>query len=295
MELLAKYKNGNYTITLYDDGTKELITDDDEFYADFPDSIDLKITNCCDLMCPMCHEKSLPNGKHAKIDFENSFLGKLHSGTELAIGGGNPLSHPKLTMLLTELKKQGVICNLTINEFHLKKQKELVEELLNKKLIYGLGISLSDYDSETFDFAKKYPNTILHCICGIADCKKLIKMGNGDLKLLVLGYKTFGRGKDFYSESIKRKIREFSMFLPFITSKYKIVSFDNLAINQLKIKDRIPENVWNERYMGDDGTNTMYIDLVEEKFAINSTSDERFSLLDTADEMLKFIQRQKNK
>ena len=41
-QLLHSYKNGNYTVNLFADGTKEKFTDDDFFKADFPDSMDLK-------------------------------------------------------------------------------------------------------------------------------------------------------------------------------------------------------------------------------------------------------------
>ena len=66
-QLLQKYKNGNYTVFLYTDGTKEKITEEEYFKAEFPDSIDLKITNYCDANCPMCHEKSTRNGKHGNL------------------------------------------------------------------------------------------------------------------------------------------------------------------------------------------------------------------------------------
>ena len=36
MNLLAEYKNGNYVVRLFDDGTKELVTEDDKFIAAFP-------------------------------------------------------------------------------------------------------------------------------------------------------------------------------------------------------------------------------------------------------------------
>ena len=90
--LLAKYKNGNYTVRLFSDGTKIRFTLDDEFNAMFPESIDIKITNYCDISCLMCHEDSSTKGVHGNL--EHPFLDTLVAGTELAIGGGNPLSHP---------------------------------------------------------------------------------------------------------------------------------------------------------------------------------------------------------
>ena len=41
--------------------------------------------------------------------------------------------------------------------------------------------------------------------------------------------------------------------------------------------------------MGDDGECTMYVDLVEQKFAKSSISEERFDLLDNIEDMFKKI------
>lgn len=49
---LIKYKNGNYTVIRdLDSGTLVKVNDLDFLEADFPDSFDLKITNCCDMGC----------------------------------------------------------------------------------------------------------------------------------------------------------------------------------------------------------------------------------------------------
>ena len=101
-KLLANYKNGNYIVKIYSDGTKIRYTSKDEFEALFPESIDIKITNYCDSNCSMCHERSDTLGKHARID--HKFLTTLKRGTELAIGGGNPLSHPQLFEFLSLMK-----------------------------------------------------------------------------------------------------------------------------------------------------------------------------------------------
>ena len=47
MRLLGEYQNGNYTVKIYNDGTKIRETNDDVFVASFPECIDLKITNNC--------------------------------------------------------------------------------------------------------------------------------------------------------------------------------------------------------------------------------------------------------
>ena len=52
---------------------------------------------------------------------------------------------------------------------------------------------------------------------------------------------------------------------------------------------------WNEFYMGDDSEFTYFIDMVEGKFAKNSTAplDERYDLLDSIDEMFEKIRLRK--
>lgn len=273
-QLIAVYQNGNYVVKLYGDGTKEKITSEDSFRASFPDSIDLKITNYCDRGCPMCHEKSNEKGNHA--DLQAPFLKTLKKGTELAIGGGNPLSHPNLLVLLKQMKEQGVICNLTVNEHHFLKSKELLSGLINEKLIYGLGISISAYNEEAVKFARANSNVVLHLINGVfTDYDKIANKG---LKILILGYKKFGRGTEFYSEAIEQNMKEARMNIGSIFGKFRYVSFDNLALDQLDLRNLIPKEEFEQMYMGDDGEGTMYIDLVEKKFAKSSTSTVRYDL-----------------
>ena len=65
--MIAKYQNGNCTVTLEDDGTK--IREYDGIPVPlFPESVDLKITDYCDLNCSYCHENSNTKGKHASVE-----------------------------------------------------------------------------------------------------------------------------------------------------------------------------------------------------------------------------------
>ena len=74
-----------------------------------------------------------------------------------------------------------------------------------------------------------------------------------------------------------------------IIKGFKVVSFDNLAIDQLKLRRIFSNKDWNEFYMGDDGQFTMYIDLVEEKYALSSTSIERFEIMDDIVDMFNVV------
>ena len=51
MELLYKYKNGNYNVLIFDDGTKVRQTNESVWKPDFAENIDIKITDKCDGNC----------------------------------------------------------------------------------------------------------------------------------------------------------------------------------------------------------------------------------------------------
>ena len=97
MKELFKYLNGNTSVVIYQDGTKvrEILDIESNGFI-HPESIDVKITNYCDMGCLYCHESSTTSGTHANLERLLKIIKCLPSGVELAIGGGNPLSHPDL-------------------------------------------------------------------------------------------------------------------------------------------------------------------------------------------------------
>lgn len=290
LKLLGHYKNGNYFVEIYSDGTKVRYTNDKEFNAQFPENIDLKITNYCDAGCAFCHENSTKSGKHG--DFNQAFFKTLRPGTELAIGGGNALEHPELISFLTNMKYQGVICNLTVNQIHFMRSFDFIESLVENDLIKGLGVSFMRYDKDFIQKVKTINNVVLHVINGIISYEELIKLSECDLKILILGYKFLRRGQDFYSESVKKKKQILKENISNIISKFKVISFDNLALEQLELKKLLSEEDWNKFYMGHDGSHTMYIDLAEQEFALSSTSLKRYKLMDTIDEMFSVVKKE---
>lgn len=103
-KILYKYQNGNTTVTILENGTKIREYEDTPF-IELPESVDCKITNMCDLNCPYCHEQSTINGKYADLEKLKTILLGLHPGTELALGGGDPISHPDLISFLKWCKE----------------------------------------------------------------------------------------------------------------------------------------------------------------------------------------------
>lgn len=289
---MITYKNGTYQVTLLEDGTKIRENAEGKFIPDFPESIDIKITNKCNQLCPVCHEASTPLGEHAELDV--SLVKSLPEGIELAIGGGNPLEHPNLLSFLMKLKEKNIIANMTISQPHFMENFSFVENLMNAKLIYGLGISPQDDPTQEFiDRIEQFPNAVLHFIYGYHDLDFIKSFYNTNLKALFLGFKIKERGKKLYAsigEFIKKQQIKIRDNLLDIINNFKIVSFDNLAIEQGNIKEILPAFDWGSMYMGKDGQYSFYIDLVKKEFAISSTSEERFLIEDkTVNEMFNTI------
>lgn len=276
--MLHSYKNGNYFIKLYKDGTKERYIPSDKIILkpEFPESVDLKITNFCDLGCLFCHENASIDGKHADINLIKKSVEGLPAGIEIAVGGGNPLSHPLLKDILNYFKHKGFVSNITVNETHLKLKENinLMQKFIDSEIIYGVGISIPlNFNNIKVNINCK--NIVAHVIAGIHTFETIQNIRKIYDKVLILGYKTYGRGKYYFSPEITKSIDwlRFNLWKMFF-SKYGsgIVSFDNLAIEQLKVWKHFSSENWSGIYMGDDGDFTCYHDAVSGMIKRNSIS-----------------------
>lgn len=312
------YQNGNYTVTINkNNGTQireTLNPDDTEFLPEFPDHMDVKISNRCKYGCKMCHEKSVPDGELSKLiipiehqiekpegmndfDFYHRFFKTLTPGTELALGGGAVTEHPDLEKFLVLLNERGILANITVNIREYKDNEEFINKLVQENLVKGIGISWNDYmtTSESMRLWKrilKNPRAVIHIIAGLVNTVTLdeflteLKQDGIIPKMLVLGYKNYGRAEQIWnknSDECKKDIIDFGEWLSNNHNRFKLISFDNLALQQLDlIKLGIAtQKDFDEGYQGDDksiSSASGYVDLVKEEFAISSTSKERFKL-----------------
>ena len=288
--ILTTYTNGNYHVTLLNDGTKIRYNRLDNLTPAFAESIDCNITERCDGGCGYCYLGCNEDGKHA--DLNQSFFDTLHRGQELALNG-NDLSHPQLKEFLIRMKNQGVICNLTVNQIHLIRCIDKIRELVNEKLIYGLGVSLvNSADSRLYYYLKEFPNAVLHTIDGLLSSENIYNLSDKNIKLLILGYKVLGRGDDYYNkhhDEIENNIEWLKNNIMYLKNAFNVISFDNLAIEHLDLKNQVAEDIWKYSYMGDEGSYTFYIDAVNKKFALSSLSPIQYDLKDSVDEMFNYI------
>ena len=296
MKLIGKIKNGNYWKAIFEDGTIIKYNKLDNLIPEYPDSMDVKITNKCDMGCKFCHENSKPDGEHGDI-MNAKFIETLLPYTELAIGGGNPLEHPDLIPFLEKCKKLKLIPNMTVNQKHFMENYDLLAKLIENKLIYGLGVSLTNPDQEHFiELIKQYPTAVIHVINGVHSVETLKKLYDNNLKLLILGYKDFRRGETYHNELVDKNKKDLYDELSELTNHFDVVSFDNLALKQLEPKRLLSDEEWNQTYMGEDGQHTLFIDLVAKTYSVSSTSplSERYELKDNIKDMFNHIRQLKS-
>lgn len=288
MESLIKYQNGNCSVEIFTDGTK-VRTFEGEAFPEHPESMDVKITDYCDAECQWCHEKSTKSGKHGDLGALMEKLDELPAGVEIAIGGGNPLSHPDLIQFLTACKARGLICNMTVNQIHLESGRELLSELFEKKLLVAVGLSIKDVETLP-DWAYSLPNVVFHMIMGVNKVSDVVYLsdratllGAGDCRILVLGYKEYGFGLNYLARKPEVEENKYRWYVE-LGGMFKkvglVLAFDNLAIKQMNLKRFFSDKAWNELFMGTDGKFSCYVDGIKREFAVSSTSGNRKSFDD---------------
>jgi len=275
---MFKYLNGNSIVTLFNDGTRIVETIDDDFVFDYPLNIDIRVNTSCSLgynpktkksICEYCHESAVTNGTECNYEMLKEKLSILPGGMELAIGG-NKITDG-LVDFLKWAKEKSFFCNLTVNHLHIKKESDILKYLLENKIIRGLGISYRKGFPLNFDsYFINHPDVVLHVITGVDDINDILSLPFN--KVLVLGFKTFGFGVSYYNEEVVENIQQWVWGIGKIINHFNVVSFDNLAIEQLEIQRFFKQKDWDVFYQGE---HSFYINAVDGYYSPSSRSPEK--------------------
>ncbi|GIW61133.1 MAG: hypothetical protein KatS3mg087_2199 [Patescibacteria group bacterium] len=274
--ILGEYNNGNGRVRIYDDGTKVIGYVGDRYRPEFPDSIDVKITDYCDMGCPYCHESSTRRGKHASWATLSWFIGQVSPYTEIAIGGGDPMSHPHLDRFLSECSKNRIICNITVNQGHLGRYLERLLMYSGEGKIRGIGVSIVNRNYKHLKaLLESGAHVVPHVIAGVTDIEQAKEVAEMCGKLLILGYKRHGRGVEYFSDEVMDRITQYRDFMSINAS----IAFDTLAFEQLRLAQVLPKEYIELHYLGGEGEVSLYVDCVTKTIAVSSYSDERMPLM----------------
>lgn len=275
------YKNGNATVTIEKDGTR-IIEFEDELNLEYPLNIDIRVSTQCSFgqkadgspgLCTFCHESAKVNGQ--ECDFENLklILEGLPKGIELAIGCN--LYTDGLHEFLKWCKEQDYICNLTVNQGHINRDLNKLKEGIHLGLIKGLGISYRNrFKFNIPEDLLNYENMVLHVIAGIDSIEDIMTLADkGVKKILILGEKNFGFNEGKVDlQTYKHK--HWRWYLRKLFDLFDVVSFDNLALEQLNPSRFLQEEDYTTFYQGE---HSLYINAVDKYFSPSSRSNTKVS------------------
>mgnify|MGYP001187539839 FL=1 len=296
MKLLAKYKNGNYIVRLFDDGTKIRMNDLDNLTPDFAESMDVTVTERCSgtkdsPLCKYCYLNCNETKPHA--DLTNPIFDTVHPGTEMAINA-NDMTHPGLEDFLIKMKDKGVFVNITINQKHLRQNVEKLRDWQNRELVWGIGISLTD-STDSILWENGLKNTVVHVIDGCFSKDGLENLADHNVKLLMLGFKHKGRGVEYYethADEVDRNIDYLDKHLMENKDRFNGIGFDTLATIDLHMEEKVGSEKWTLHNMGAEGAYTFFVSLVDNTYAISSMETENIFPIkedDTLDSMFKHV------
>lgn len=197
-----------------DDGTKFRWSKQPYTKSSTPELVDLKITDYCGYGCKFCYQGSTKEGQHAPIALLKETIETLgrHGTFELAIGGGEPVDHPEFAEVFRIAKENSITVNFTTYgvEWAQDENHPVVKAMKDTYWSGGIGVSvhtkrdiakvtrLSNALSEANIWgAQVMAQTVIGATTVDATFAILEDCIMEDRPLLLLGYKTTGRGKSF--------------------------------------------------------------------------------------------------
>jgi putative Fe-S oxidoreductase len=277
---MYKYKNGNALVSIEEDGTR-IIEFEDDLQLAYPLNIDIRVSSKCPFgqredespgLCSFCHESAKVNGVECDYNKLKEKLAGLPKGIELAIGC-NILSKSLIDFIEWCAKEENdYIVNLTVNQGNIRQYSKKLLEMADNNLIKGLGVSYrQSLKWNVPEEIVNYKNTVFHVIAGIDEIEDILELPNkGVKKILVLGEKDFGfnAGKvDLQTE----KHKHWKWYLRRLFDKFEVVSFDNLALEQVEPQRFLSKSTFETFNQGE---HSLYINAVDGYYAPSSRSSE---------------------
>lgn len=304
---IDKIKNGNYYV-LYGDmfHRKEKIRlqvdSIPDMIPEYPELVDMKITDMCEHNCPFCYMGSTKKGKHALIEDIYDIIQKFKIKTEFALGGGNVLLHPKFDNIVRVISAQGHIANITIryDDVNTINNNETIKNAI-KKYVSGIGISVqkvsdvdmaADFITDMMSLDKHVSLHIIPEMIGvnesvailnkmkdinnafrqsIKDESLLSSLGVNECKVLFLGLKQTGRAKKMEHKLLTAN--DLHMLEVAAVYRYNV---DTAFINTYDewFKERFDDDVDEYFLTRHEGEYSMFIDAVKMQAFTSSYKDD---------------------
>lgn len=188
--------------------------------------VDLKITDYCATGCTFCYQSSTKQGKVGNFETIKGILDALAKLKvfEVAIGGGNPVSHPKFIEILEYACYLGIVPNFSTRDISFFRDKKSLNRISVAvgSFAYSIdpltNLEKLERDIKGFmDIRKDYNDAklmTLQVFIGPGGFNKeeellpILKLARKyNTSVTILGFKNVGRGKDLAEEEEKKEIK----------------------------------------------------------------------------------------
>lgn len=186
-----------------EDGTKIRLALGSYTKASAPELVDIKITDWCPYACQFCYMASTLAGRHSTMENMAQVVDRLAKAKvfEVALGGGEPTSHPQFVRVLEMFRERGVVPNFTT------KTPAAVRRLWPEIGHLVGGFAYSAENAGQVGMAARVlkghvpdAKVALHYVMGLGDREHFMEYlraaNEVGYRVTLLGYKTVGRGKE---------------------------------------------------------------------------------------------------
>lgn len=297
-KLVCRKDNNVWTVFNQNNGTKIRFSFDninDKISANkivkpsAPELIDLKITNKCPYGCEFCYQDSMPDGKELTEKYLPYGLARDLAELkvfEVALSGGESTLSPLFMDFLREFRGQGIVPNFSTRNFEILHEPVKSKEIM--ELIGGLAFSIKPYEQDVFEKIKAdiiYNNLPSEKV----SFQLILELFNKDSlkwaleqicendfeQVTFLGYKEVGRGKIWKSKPKQTEGDWWINVIKDFQKKYWLKVGVDTSIAKKDENELKKHNVDNRLYEVEEGINSCYIDLVENKIGPSSFCDEK--------------------
>lgn len=252
-----------------------------------PELVDIKITEKCNNNCPWCYQDSKHQGEHADDYYLYKLAHKLGELEcfEVALGGGEPTIHPQFPKILKDFRNCGIVPNFTTRRLDWLNDSGWAHNVLD--LTGRIAFSVSDNaDADRIKFLNEKLNNL-----GIEHTKFLIQIALGTctegvlhnlltsckhnkFDVSLLGYKRFGRGKQFQPISYDSE-RVYNMANMFVKECFVNISIDTALAKEWNGFIKRDKSEWSKIGIQlEEGKFSCYVDAVNKKMGACSYTDK---------------------
>jgi len=254
--------------------------------ASLPELVDLKITDYCQKQCGYCYQKSGRCGEHANyfvIEELIKALAKLQV-FEIALGGGEPTTHPKFLDVLKKCKEYRIVPNFTTRNYDWFRDSKNVEVF--DQCCGRVAFSAErPYDIAEVATIRDYFHFYSHRVCAqvidkVSDIIELAKAAKKyGVDLTLLGFKETGRGEEY--KFSKHQIERFAGFDAIreicghrLDTRFYGAACGGISVDTKYLADHLGEiqksGIEPRLYTTQEGVFSMYIDAVQRKMGPSS-------------------------